>query len=306
MTATIHNNPAPALRDVVGPGVVRIGRRGGRGCGFVVDQNVVVTNAHNLRDRTTEVTFADGRSVQARALGVDSDGDLVLLEVDTGEAPPITWSDEPVGLGDPVFSVVRLADGTRVTSGAVSTTGRSFRGPRGRRITGGIEHTAPVTKGSSGSPVVDAEGHLVGICTLRLDEGFSIALPADTELQERIEMLRAGRSPQRRLLGVALAPSHVSQHLRRSVGLPDREGVLVRHVEPGSPAEEAGLRSGDLLTAAGDVEVTSIDDLASTLDALPVGSDLRIHVVRGTDDLDLSISFPDPEAEEDDPEQGET
>jgi S1-C subfamily serine protease len=260
----------------------------------VVADGVVVTNAHNLRDRTTEIGFADGRAVQARALGVDVDGDLAVLEVDTAGATPLAWADELPELGDTVYSVARTADGTRLTKGDVSATGRAFRGPRGRRIADGIEHTAPLARGSSGSPLLDADGRLLGISTLRLGDGFSIAVPASAELRARIDELRAGRAPQRRLLGIGLAPAHVTRRLRRAVGLPDRDGVLVRVVEPGSPAEKAGLRRGDLLTAVGGVDVTDADDVAAAIDNLPDGASLTIHVVRGSDELDLVATFDTP------------
>ena len=106
---------AHSIVDATASGVVRIGRHGGRGCGVVVDTGVVLTNAHNLRDRTTQVTFADGRAVQARTLGVDHDGDLAVLEVDTADATPVTWSDGTVDLGDAVYSVARTGDGVRLT-----------------------------------------------------------------------------------------------------------------------------------------------------------------------------------------------
>jgi serine protease Do len=286
------------IHDQVAPAVVRIGRHGGRGCGFITEPGIVVTNAHNLRDQTTEVSFADGRATQARALAIDPDEDLVALQVDTGGATPLSWAGAPPQLGDPVLSVVRLAAGTRITTGTVSSTDRSFRGPRGRRITGGVEHTAPLARGSSGSPLVDASGELLGISTLRLGDGFSIALSAGNGLRSQVDELRAGRAPRRRMLGVALAPPHVSRRLRRSVGLPDRDGLLVRHVEPGSPAERAGLRTGDLITAAGEVDVTSVDDVAAVLDALPDGAELRLHIVRGSDDLVVVVPFDDSGATE--------
>ncbi|MGH9112910.1 MAG: S1C family serine protease, partial [Acidimicrobiales bacterium] len=182
--------------------VVRIGRHGGRGCGVVVGEGLVLTNAHNLRGRTTLVTFADGRAVQSRATGVDVETDLVVLAVDTGGAPTLTWADGPVDLGAPVFAVASIPEGHRVTVGTVSAVDRSFRGPRGRLVPGGIEHTAPLARGSSGGPIVDAGGRLVGITTLRLGDGFSIAQPAGPALRERVAALAAGREPQRRLLGI--------------------------------------------------------------------------------------------------------
>jgi S1-C subfamily serine protease len=282
------------VHDAAAPGVVRVGRHGGRGCGVVVAEGVVVTNAHNLRDRTTEIGFADGRAVQARALGVDLDGDLAVLEVDTGDTPALAWSDHQPALGEVVYSVARTADGTRVTAGRVSSVDRSFRGPRGRRITGGIEHTAPLAKGSSGSPVLDEDGKVVGITTLRLGDGFSIAVPGVDELRARIDDLRVGKAPHRRLLGIGVAPAHVTLRLRRAVGLPDRSGVLVRGVEKGSPAAGAGLQRGDLLTKIGDREVADADDVAAALDALGDAESVILHIVRGADELDVTASFAAP------------
>src|SRR5690606_21202752 len=140
----------------------------------------------------------------------------------------------------------------RVSFGIVSATERAFRGPRGRRIRGSLEHTAPLPRGSSGSPIVDADGAVVGLSTHRIGDGFYLALPADDELRERLDALAAGRTRQRVTLGVGLAPSGVARRLRRSVGLPERDGLLVRGVEPDSPADAAGLLEGDLLVAAGD------------------------------------------------------
>src|SRR5512138_2939390 len=112
------------VADAVSPSVVRIGRHGGRGCGVVVADGLVVTNAHNLRDRTTQVTFADGRALQARATGIDRDGDLTVLAVDTAGTPALAWSDEAPGLGLPVYAVATLPGGRRVTVGAVSSVDR--------------------------------------------------------------------------------------------------------------------------------------------------------------------------------------
>ena len=104
--------------------------------------------------------------------------------------------------------------------------------------------------GSSGGALVDAEGRLIGLNTNRIGEGFYLALPADAALRTRVDALTRGETPTRVRLGVAIAPSHVARRLRRSVGLPDRDGVLVRGVEEGSPAEAAGIEAGDLIVEA--------------------------------------------------------
>ncbi|MFP3900651.1 MAG: S1C family serine protease [Acidimicrobiia bacterium] len=280
------------IAERVAPSVVRIGRHGGRGCGVVVGDGLVLTNAHNLRDRTTLVTFADGREVQGRVTGADPDADLVVLAVDTGDVRALSWAETPAELGSTVFAVASIP-GSRVTVGTVSAVDRSFRGPRGRLVTGGLEHTAPVARGSSGGPIVDAGGRLLGVTTLRLGEGFAVAQPATPALRQRVDDLAAGREPRRRLLGIGIAPAHVARRMRRSVGLPDRPGVLVRAVELGGPADRAGVREGDLITAAGDTEITDVDDLPPAVDRVAPGGTLTLHVVRGTDELDLVVELDD-------------
>jgi serine protease Do len=272
--------------------VVRIGRAPGRGCGVVVGDGFVLTNAHNLRDRTTEVTFADGRAVQAEVAGVDPDGDLVALQVDTGDAPPLAWADVTAMAGDVVFAIGRSADGgARVTFGLVSGVERSFRGPRGRQITGSLEHTAPLARGSSGSPLVDERGLVVGLNTARLADGFYLALPADAALRQRVEALVRGESARRLVLGVGLAPAEVARQLRASVGLPERAGLLVRTVAEGSPAAEAGVKVGDLLVEAGGIPVHTVDDLHQAMDTARATDELTLTVVSGADERSVTVSF---------------
>lgn len=283
---------ATRVSERVGPAVVRIGRGPGRGAGVVTGEGVVVTNAHNLRGDEATVRFSDGRQEVGRVAGVDVDGDLAVLAVDTGGVAPLDWADGSVRQGTPVFAVTSSAAGeTRVSLGLVASLGQAFRGPRGRRITGSVEHTAPLPRGSSGGPVVDGEGRLVGINTNRLGEGFYQALPADADLRARIDALVRGESPRRRRLGVALAPPQAGRHLRRAVGLPERDGLLVRQVQDDSPAARAGVRTGDLVVAAAGRDVTSLDDLYEALDGVEEGGSLALRIVRGAEELDLSVGF---------------
>jgi serine protease Do len=284
-----------AVRQVaerVGPAVVGVGAGWGPGSGVVVAPGIVLTNAHNLRQDETTVTFPDGRQAPARVAGVDVDGDLAVLTADTVGTTPVEWAAEVPAPGAAVFAVANPGGrGTRVTFGLVSAAGRSFRGPRGRRITGSLEHTAPLAKGSSGGPVVDAEGRLVGINTNRLGEGFYLALPADAELKDRVDALTRGESPTRPRLGVGLAPPRAARQLRRAVGLPDREGLLIRAVDEDGPAGRAGLKTGDLLVEAGGRPLTSVDALHEALDAAAEAGQLALKVVRGTDEFDTTVTF---------------
>jgi serine protease Do len=158
-------------------------------------------------------------------------------------------------------------------------------------VTGSVEHTAPLARGSSGGPVVDGQGRLLGINTNRLGEGFYLAIPADADLRTRLDSLGRGEEPVRVRLGVGIASSRDARHLRRAVGLPDRDGLLVRAVEPDGPADRAGIKVGDLLVAAGDHTLTRADDLYEVLDGVGVGDTLSVSVVRGTDELTVNVAF---------------
>ena len=111
-------------------------------------------------------------------LGVDADNDLAVLSVETSGAAAVSWAKDSVNVGSPVVALGNPAGaGARVTFGFVSGVGRAFRGPRGRRIGGSLEHTAPLMPGSSGGPLVNVAGELLGINTNRLGSGFYLAIP---------------------------------------------------------------------------------------------------------------------------------
>ena len=281
-----------AVRDKVGQSVVGVNRQGS---GVVIGSGLVATNAHNLRGGEAGVTFADGRQAEGTVAGVDVDGDLAVIHVDTGGAPAVEWAGSPAEVGAPVFGVANPGgSGLRVTFGTVSSVGRPFRGPRGRRVPASVEHTAPLASGSSGGPVVDAAGRVVGINTHRLGEGFYLALPVDDELRSALDGLAQGQSRSRLRLGVALAPPRAARRLREAVGLPPVAGLLVREVQEDSPAGRAGLHRGDVLTAAragsGEARpLASPDDLHESLDA--VTDSLELTVVRGVDEISVRVTF---------------
>jgi serine protease Do len=286
------------VAERVGPSVVGIGRGRGRGSGIVLADGLVATNAHNLRGEETTVVFAGDRSAVGRVAGVDVDADLAVIAVDTGGAPAVAWADDGAArVGAPVFALANPGGQLRVTFGLVSAVGRAFRGPRGRRIAGSLEHTAPLPRGASGGPVVDRDGRLVGIDTNRLGDGFYLALPADAELRRRLEALGRGEAPARPRLGVGIAPARVARQLRQAVGLPERDGLLVRVVEPGGPADRAGIRGGDLLVEAGGRPVSDADQLYEVLDQVGEDQSLTLRVVRGTDELTVTVAFGDNGAE---------
>ena len=281
-----------SVADKAGPSVVGIGNRWAVGSGIVAGPGKVVTNAHNVRREEITVTFADGRRASGRAAGVDVDGDIAVVDVDTGDAPPLEWADGGSELGRIVFALSNPGGrGLRATFGVVSGTQRSFRGPRGRKISGSMEHTAPLLPGSSGGPVVDADGRLLGINTNRLGEGFYLAIPADASLRATVDSLSTGQAPERLRLGIAAAPPYVARRLRRAVGLPEADGLLVREVEDDSTAAAAGLEEGDLIIAIGGRPVESIDVLYDALGSVQTGSTLELTVLRGTEERTVVVTF---------------
>src|SRR2546421_1990610 len=282
-----------AVVDRVGPAVVGLGRGWGRGSGVVVAPGRVVTNAHNLRGEDVSVTFADGRVESGEVAGVDADGDLAVIAVDTGDIEPVEVASEP-GLvaGSVVFALANPGGrGLRATLGLVSTTERSFRGPRGRRFRGAIEHTAPLPRGSSGGPLVDEAGRLLGINTVRMDGGLIVAIVADQSFADRVETLARGEALPRPRLGLAIAPARVARRLRRAVGLPELDGLLVHGVERGGPAARAGIEKGDLLVRAGERELVRVDDLHAALDSTPPGGELALTAVRGVEEREVVVAL---------------
>jgi S1-C subfamily serine protease len=280
------------VAEQAGGGVVGIGRGPGRGSGIVLAEGKVATNAHNLRGEEVTVVFADGRSATGRLAGVDLDADLAVVSVDTGGAPPLPWADgAALRLGTAVFALANPGGRRRVTVGFVSAVNRAFRGPRGRRIAGSLEHTAPLGRGSSGGPVLDADGRLLGINTNRLGDGFYLAIPADAELRSRLDALARGEAPARARLGVGIAHAGVARRMRRAVGLPERDGLLVRAVEEGGPADRAGVRVGDLIVSAAGREVRDADELHEVLDGVPADGTLVLALVRGTEELSVTVAF---------------
>ncbi len=292
MILTEIGEAVASLADSVGPSVVGLGGRWGMGSGVLLEDGLVLTNAHNVSPERATVTFLDGHVEQAMVLGIDVDADLALLEVGNSQARPVAWKPGEValGIGAPVVGLANPGGrGLRATLGWVAAANRSFRGPRGRRVAGGFEHTALAPPGASGGPVVDLDGQLVGINTRRLGRGFYLAQAASSDLRATVIALRSGDRPEPRHLGIGLAPVEVTRRLRRTMGLDEADGLLIRLVEEGSPADVAGVREGDVLVSAGDQATSDVDDLHRVLSG--AGQSLNLELVRVNDRVSVTARF---------------
>ena len=271
----------------VAGGVVALGRGARRGSGLVLGPGRVVTLGHRLLSERVETFLPDGRSHEGRLIGVDRVLGVAVLEVPTGDAPLVRWADGVPPIGATVFALGDPGTGLRVTEGRVSAEPLTIR-VHGRPLEV-IEHTAPMPRGAGGGPLVDASGSVLGLNALLGDPHFLLALPA-TAVRAAVDRVLEGRQPPR--LGVALVPPGAGLRMRRAVGLPDREGLLVRAVEAGSPAAKAGVLAGDLLVRLDDDELTAIDDLYGALDARASAASVDLRIVRGTAENDLTLELP--------------
>ena len=284
--------PRPHRRATARPrAVVSIGRHG-RGTGFVVAPGKVLTNAHNLRAETTEVGFADGRTVQGAVAGSDVDGDLVVLDVDTGDVAPLEWSTEAVAPGDVVVTVTAGRHRRRAAWGQVTGTEAAFRGPRGRPIQGAVEHTAPCGAGSSGAPVLDRAG--ASSASTRTASSTASTSPA----RPTRRCARPSRRWPRAAASSGPGSAWPSPRPRSRPGCGDRSGstsapgcsCAVSSTE--SPAAAAGIREGDLLTSgrrtASWPSPTTCSPCSPTSTA---GAQLAITLVRGAEELTVTATF---------------
>jgi serine protease Do len=286
--------PQSTLQQIAasaGPSVVGLAEGARGGSGVVVEPGRVLTLARNLRGGQLSVALSGGRLKTATVAGTDADRGIAVLELDTGETPAVTWADaaEAPAIGAPVFALADPAGrGLRVTGGAVASAPQALRGPRGRMLEGLIEHTAPLPRGSGGGPLLDGQGRLLGLNAVRLAHGLILALPT-AEVRERVADIAAGEPATQRRLGVAIVAPRIARRLRGAVGLPEREGVLVRAVQQQSPAARAGVERGDLIVAMAGREVDSLDALFAALDAAPLEQPVPLRILRGEQERQVDV-----------------
>jgi len=277
--------------EEVGPAVVSLatGRRGriggGAGSGVVVaPDGYVLTNAHVVEGATTiEVTFVDGRALEARLVGADRASDLAIVRVSATALPHVrTASEDTLRQGQLVVAIGNpLGFQSTVSTGVVSATGRALRGRDGRLVENLVQHTAPLNPGNSGGPLVDFRGRLVGINTaiIAFAQGMSFAIPRSTVDWIVPKLLAEGRV-RRAFLGVQGQSRPLEVRQLRALSLEGRGGVELLGVERGTPAEVAGLRVGDVVVAAGESRIEGIDALLRLLGKWTPGEPLKLRVVR--------------------------
>jgi S1-C subfamily serine protease len=261
----------PGVRRPTGP--PRRGDGIATGSGFVIDdRGYVVTNDHIVAGGSeVSVGFSRDDEQDAKVVGRDPSTDLALLRVDDDKAAeltplPLGDSDE-VRIGDPAIAIGSPFGLERtLTAGVVSATDRHINAPDGFSIDDAVQTDAPINSGNSGGPLLNAEGEVIGVNSQSRGEGLGFAVPVDI-VKDVIPKLRRDGEVRRAYLGVSTTDA--------------RRGALVEEITDGGPADDAGVRRGDVIAELGGRPIRSPEDVARAVGRQQPGNGVEIVVARG-------------------------
>jgi len=270
------------------------------GSGFVwTADGLIVTNAHVVEGASRiVVVFREGEQQQAQVIGVDPDSDLAVLKVNSRNlvAAPI-GSSADLMIGEPVIAVGNpFGLSGSVTTGVVSATGRSVpSAEQGRTFTDFIQTDASINPGNSGGPLLNIEGKVIGInvAIYAQAQGIGFAIPVD-RARKVIEDLRRYGEVHGVWIGVVTSTLTPEEARRRRID--SRSGALITRVFSASPADRAGLRPGDLITAVDSAPVESREAFSTLTSTSSVGKPLKLRVTRDGTTRSVSLAPVEPPA----------
>ncbi|MEW6495850.1 MAG: HhoA/HhoB/HtrA family serine endopeptidase [Cyanobacteriota bacterium] len=294
----------PFLRRFFGDGLPsqpqeRVQR--GVGSGFVIDsKGLILTNSHVVnRADTVTVSFPDGRSFEGKVLGEDPLTDIAVVQVPENNLPTIELaSAEKVQRGQWAIAIGNpLGLEETVTVGVVSAIDRSSSdiGAADKRV-GFIQTDAAINPGNSGGPLLNARGQVIGVNTaiIKGAQGIGFAIPIDTAMRIAEQLITKGKV-EHPFLGIEMIPltPEIKQRLNNipnsNVRVEADKGILIVRVVQGSPADEAGLRQGDVIQAINNQPVTKAEQVQQQVEKSGVGSQLPITVQRGEQTLQVTV-----------------
>src|SRR5690349_8149494 len=263
------------------------------GSGVIVSsQGFVLTNHHVIEGADDiQLVLADGRRVTAHVRGTDPESDLAVLKADEENLPAITFAAaDHLQVGDVVLAIGNpFGLGNTVTMGIVSALGRNYLGVN--RFEDFIQTDAAINPGNSGGALIDAAGNLVGINSTIFSQtggsmgiGFSIPVSLARNVFEQI--VRDGEVT-RGWLGIE--PTAVTVEVARALALTKPEGVVIRSIQAGGPAERAGMKVLDVVVEIGGKSTRNVPQLLARIAELPPGQSARLRVVREGQDVELDV-----------------
>jgi S1-C subfamily serine protease len=285
------SNAVAELADKVSDSVVRIsaGRRSGTGVVWSGD-GLVVTAFHVIgRSESPSIALGDGREFEAKVVGIDQYSDVALLKVDASGLSPLSLrSADHVRVGEFVLALANaLGKKPSATSGIVAGA-RRMRGFWGAMIEDAVVTDAKLSQGYSGGPLVDASGRLVGM-NVAYFAGRGVAVSVEA-LKETVEKLSRDGRVKKGFLGVVVEPIELPEELARSPDVGQGAGLLVRAVDPGSPARVAGVAMGDIILKLGEAQATDEYELHRALAADVVGKLVTLKVLRGEKATEFGVT----------------
>ncbi|RUO66084.1 serine protease DegQ [Pseudidiomarina planktonica] len=274
----------------------------GLGSGVIIDKDngYVVTNNHVIDDASEiQVTLKDGRQYDAKVIGTDARSDIALLqiqdgknltEIEVGRSGQLRVGDFVVAIGNP-FGL-----GQTVTSGIVSALGRSGLGIE--EVENFIQTDAAINSGNSGGALVTLDGKLIGINTAILGPGggnigIGFAIPADMMTNLVDQLLEFGEV-RRGVLGVR--GDNLTQDIANALDLEMTQGAFVAEVIADSAAEQAGLKSGDVIVGVNGESIRSFFELAARVGSIGAGKEVTLNIVRDGDEMDVSVVLDNEES----------
>lgn len=271
------------------------GEPSGTGSGFVfTPDGFLLTNSHVV-DRASRIraTFADGTSYDAHLVGADPDTDLAVLRVHGAFSTPAQLGDSSrLRAGQVVIAIGNpLGFASTVTSGIVSALGRTMRSQSGRLIDAVIQTDAALNPGSSGGPLLDSRGEVIGINTAVIAgaQGICFAVPVSAAHFAIPQLLGEGRV-RRGWIGVAGQTIELSRRRVLLSHLSAASAVLVTDVIPNGPAYRAGVRDRDIILSVGDSVVTGVDDMQRVLTRDSIGRPTPVTLLRAGVQLELTVT----------------
>ncbi len=266
----------------------------GQGSGFIVSADgLVLTNAHvvNGADEVT-VKLTDRREFRAKVLGADKQTDVAVLRIDAKNLPTVTLGDpSQTRVGDWVLAIGSpFGFENTVTSGIVSAKSRAL--PDGTYVPF-IQTDAAVNPGNSGGPLFNLKGEVIGINSQIYSgtggyQGLSFAIPIDIASRVQAQLVAHGKVTRGRL-GVTI--QNVNQALAQSFGLDKPQGALVSSVEPGSAADKAGLKTGDVIVGIDGKDVVNSTDLPAAVAEKAPGTPVKLSIVRKGERKEIAASL---------------